>query len=116
MSKKDDAPARRCFLYHSSCLTGQIFTGDEAIAAAEDDGWTDAPGDVTEAANETGDPGVSADQLAEYDALRKEHADAIDDLVKTKAELEQQEAANAKQATEIRSLKSQLAAAKKKAG
>ena len=33
----------RCFLYSSDCPQGKIFTGDTAIAAAEKDGWKDAP-------------------------------------------------------------------------
>ncbi len=33
----------RCFLYRSDCPQGEIFVGEEAIAAAEKDGWVDSP-------------------------------------------------------------------------
>lgn len=36
----------RCFLYSPDCPTGKIFEGADAIAAAEKDGWVDAPGKV----------------------------------------------------------------------
>ena len=34
---------RRCFLYSADCPEGKIFTGADAIAAAEKDGWQDTP-------------------------------------------------------------------------
>lgn len=34
---------RRCYLYSSDCPEGKIFKGADAIAAAEKDGWKDAP-------------------------------------------------------------------------
>ena len=37
---------KRCFLYSSDCPGGRIFEGDDAIAAAYDDGWKDSPADV----------------------------------------------------------------------
>ena len=40
---------RRCMLYSPDAPKGQIFTGDEAIASALEDGWVDSPGAVGEA-------------------------------------------------------------------
>lgn len=40
--KESEAPARRCYLYKGD--QAEIFEGDDAIAAAEKDGWTDTPG------------------------------------------------------------------------
>ena len=34
---------RRAYRYRSDCPEGEIFVGDEAIAAAEKDGWVDSP-------------------------------------------------------------------------
>lgn len=33
----------RCFLYRSDCPQGEVFVGEEAIEAAEKDGWVDSP-------------------------------------------------------------------------
>jgi len=33
----------RCWRYSPDCPEGKIFTGAEAIAAAEKDGWVDSP-------------------------------------------------------------------------
>lgn len=37
---------KRCFLYSSDCPGGKIFEGDDAIAAAVEDGWKDSPADA----------------------------------------------------------------------
>lgn len=34
---------KRCFLYSADCPEGRIFEGDDAIAAALEDGWQDSP-------------------------------------------------------------------------
>ena len=41
-------PGARCFLYRPDCPNGRIFTGTDAITAAEEDGWVDSPANVTE--------------------------------------------------------------------
>jgi len=35
---------QRCYLFSPDCPGGRIFEGEEAIAAALDDGWVDSPG------------------------------------------------------------------------
>jgi len=54
--KAEPNETRRCYLFSSDCPAGKIFTGDTAIAAAEKDGWKDAPldaaGGEAEGANE----------------------------------------------------------------
>lgn len=52
MSKKDDKPARRAWRYTNG--DRKIFVGDEAIAAAEKDGWVDSPTKVKPAKNAAG--------------------------------------------------------------
>ena len=40
---------RRAFRYSPDCPEGRIFVGDDAISAADDDGWVDSPGAVAKA-------------------------------------------------------------------
>lgn len=52
MSNKDTKSGlnenSRCTLYSPDCLQGKIFTGADAIAAAQADGWVDNPGKAQE--------------------------------------------------------------------
>jgi hypothetical protein len=45
---KEKAMTQRCYLFSPDCPKGRIFEGEEAIAAALEDGWADAPGAVAE--------------------------------------------------------------------
>ncbi len=47
MSKDEKRPPR-CMLYSPEAPGGRIFEGEEAIEAAQADGWVDSPGDVGE--------------------------------------------------------------------
>jgi len=39
---------RREYLYRSDCPKGEVFEGEEAIAAAVEDGWVDSPAGLGE--------------------------------------------------------------------
>jgi hypothetical protein len=45
-AKAEPDETRRAWRFSSDCPRGKIFTGDTAIAAAEKDGWKDAPLDA----------------------------------------------------------------------
>lgn len=49
----------RCCLYSPDCPKGKIFTGADAIAAAEEDGWVDSPTKVKPAGGKAKAKGAS---------------------------------------------------------
>lgn len=76
----------RAFLYSPDCLKGRIFTGAEAIAAAEEDGWVDSPGKAEEAAAEIAAAKAKAKAEEEAAAAKaKQQAPKTDGATKPQA-------------------------------
>lgn len=59
---------KRCFLYSSDCPGGRIFEGDDAIAAAYEDGWKDSPADAVAETPAPAKPAASKKKAAKKKA------------------------------------------------
>lgn len=104
----DKRPIPRCMLYRGGA--SKVFTGEDAIEAALEDGWSDAPAEQTAQAD---DSAATVDErVEELEGFLAAASDAADDANKRAEEAEGKLAAETKRANAAEKL---LAAAKKKA-
>lgn len=118
VGETNERPMPRCMLYKGA--QAKIFTGEEAIDAALDDGWEDEPpaDQTAQAAPVAAFDQAAADRLAELNELLEVATEAADEL-KERADKAEDDLATAREtlASETKradSAEKKLAAAEKK--
>lgn len=101
---------KRCFLYNAANRSGQLFTGDEAIEAALENGWQDTPLPVDESAQADSEADGSAGVISELQDQIEFLNDSLNQSeLDRKAAVERAEAAEA----ELTASQSRVTAAEK---